>query len=195
MRRDIVLVELHRLQVLVVLEGVARKRHRHSRGVAALPLARSGIDYGFFRLVGDVLDIGMVHHVLRRCGDDVAAAVEAYLMNVRQDVLAHTFLQRLTHGAAAPEVLRHYRRSGSRKRQRFQEMGKLHAHQLRRQTRYPAVYAYGNAFVHGLQNLQAGEDISLRQILERLHGNEIAFGGEPSQFAQGRLVDRRKAIG
>ena len=88
-----VLVETHLLQVGLVAERLAAEGHRAVRRVPALLL--SSVDDGLRRSVVHLLHIRVVHQVLLGCGDDVATSHEPHLVDVRENVLAHTLPQQL----------------------------------------------------------------------------------------------------
>ena len=99
-----VLVELHRLQVGLVLECLLGKGRGAGRLVGTLLL--SGVDDGVGHVVAHLLHVSVIDQVLLRRGDDVATADESHLVDVRQDVLAHALVHGvgIVRAAAAPAL-------------------------------------------------------------------------------------------
>ena len=99
-------VELHRAQVRLVLEGVGHEGHRAVRRVRVVVVVEAGVDDGISCCVAYALNISMVHEVLLRRGDNVAAAHETHLVDVRQDIFPHAFVHGVgvVRAAAAPAL-------------------------------------------------------------------------------------------
>ena len=102
-------VEPDALQVLLVLECLTGEGHRAVRRVDVVVVVETGVDDGVGHIVGHRLDVRMIYQVLLRRGDDVAAAHKSHLVDVREDVFAHTLLQQVAvvGAAAAPAVCRY----------------------------------------------------------------------------------------
>ena len=99
-------IEFHPLQFLLVLESLLGEGHQAVGGEGVAIVVKAAVNLGYPRRVIYRLDIGMIDDILRRGGDDVAAANQTHLMDVGLDVFAHTFLQGVTvvRAAAAPAL-------------------------------------------------------------------------------------------
>ena len=105
------LMELHGLQLGLVTEGSAVEGHGAVRRVHIVVIVEACIDDGIRHIVTYTLDISMVHEVLLRRGDDIATSHKAHLMDIGEDVLAHTLVHQvgIVCATAAPVVDREQR--------------------------------------------------------------------------------------
>ena len=84
----VVLMERHRLQVLLVLEGFLADGH------GTFLIVGAGIDFGINHIVGNLTDISVINQVFVR-GRDKLAAYKSHLMHIGHNILLHAQFKRL----------------------------------------------------------------------------------------------------